>query len=77
MSSKLYNEKFIKVTREHYGQLTLLVDWLTLKAGGKITIPDPQTMQQQIAGYDAALIPDGMTGGATLVLRKAENGLPS
>ena len=75
--SKLFNRKFIKVTREHYGQLTLLVDYLTLKAGGKIEIPDPQEMQRQIRGYDAALIPNGITGGTTLVLRKTEVGLPN
>lgn len=73
--SKLFNRKFIKVSREHYGQLTLLVDYLTLKAGGKIEIPDPQTMQQAVAGYDAALIPDPITNGATLFLRKTEKGL--
>ena len=73
--SKLYNRKFIKVSREHYGQLTLLVDYLTFKAGGKVEIPDPQTMQREVAGYDAALIPDPITNGATLVLRKSEVGV--
>jgi hypothetical protein len=73
--SKLFNRKFIKVSREHYGQLTLLVDYLTFKAGGKVEIPNLQEMQRQIAGYDAALVPDLVTNGATLILRKTEKGL--
>lgn len=75
--SKLFNRKFIKVTREHYGQLNLLIDYLTLKAGGRIEIPDPQTMQKAVEGYDAALLPDPVSNGATLMLRKTETGLPN
>jgi len=74
VANKLYNRKFIRVTREHYGQLTLLVDYLTFKMGGKVVIPDPQEMQRQVAGYDAALVPDPITNGATLILRKTELG---
>lgn len=72
--SKLFNRKFIKIDRNHYGQLLLLVDYLTLKAGGKIDIPSPQEMQKVVAGYDSALVPDPLTDGATLVLRKAKQG---
>jgi hypothetical protein len=74
LSSKLFNRSIIKVSREHYGQLLLLVDYLTLKVGGKVDIPAPQEMKRMLAGYDSALIPDPTTDGAMLVLRKAENG---
>jgi hypothetical protein len=72
LSSKLFNKKFIKIDRNHYGQLLLLVDYLTLQAGGKINVPSPQEMKKLVAGYDSALLPDPITDGATLILRKTE-----
>lgn len=53
----------------------LLIDYLALKAGGRVEVPNVQEMQRQLAGYDSALIPDTITDGATLILRKAEVGL--
>lgn len=74
MSNKLYNRNFIKVSREHYKQLQLLVGWLTLKAGGKLELPTVQQMIEDVADTDTVIIPDVITGGAAVILRKVENG---
>ena len=76
MSNKLYNKKFIKVSRQHYGQLQLLVDWLVYKAGGTIELPPVKVMQERLNDMDSVLIPHA-DGTATATLRKAEHGLPS
>ena len=71
--SKLFNKKYIKISREHYGQLQLLVDWLVLKSGGIIELPSIDQMRQDLNDMDSILIPKP-DGTATVMLRKAVNG---
>ena len=71
--SKLYDHKFVKVSREQYGQLRLLADWLVFKAGGKVELPTVREMQLDLSEMSSAVVPHG-DGTATAMIRKAENG---